>query len=390
MTKSAIVDRAVALSSIDMAALNASVSSAAPATQALQPAAATVRVCRSLGRLLRGRNGAAGGGTTPDLVAADLERNGVAAMFRQLSESPARLASLGSLTRASLLAEAGAQVPSAFPAVAVPALTGQRLIAALAPFCAIATQNPATFADLAQFSTTIGALLPRISAAAARRGASGASLPPFPALPTLPAVSAEMWRPLGVGAMSLNAAAGALTVTAPGTAPRLDPNALARRLDAGAARRSAGPPPIDLSVLGQLVAALAAIDLARRHLSVDLLRPGWQAAMAAATTAAQGLSSRLAPNGAPVIPELEGATALRTTLAGMNQLERSLGFSLRAPDAAQRLGGVMQTLDSAAASPVVIAVGDLPGAADYSLARRLLRELARLYQSLTMSGPARL
>lgn len=378
MDDSAADRRSALLTSLDLSSVDDVLARTDAILPGLATLAAAVLLRRSLAKLMRARSSGTPGAPA---VAAALQQNGVAVALGQIAESPERMAGL---VRLAALGQLGAAGRPAVLGVAVrsPRALSDRALQTLSPLAARIQGQQAQFARLAQFSGAAGVLLP-----VARRPQLGGRGPAlvrgFPAM--TPLTAAHAWPAWSTALAALGGAAGGLRSVG------IDPTRgdvarhLANRLDSLRPPMTSAPAgwASDIPLLGSLVAALTSIDLLRRHLAIDLLRPGWQAGLTRAAAEAARLHGSMATGApAPQAQIVDQLTAMRTTLVNVNQFGNTFGFPLHTADAGRRLQDTMRSLQQAAADPVVGSVTAASSAGDASLIRRLLQELARLYGSV--------
>jgi len=376
------IDQSVsALEALDTAALVGTLGEVSAISSWLTHLAALATLRQSLKKLMPGSIAGASG---PAAVAADLTRNGVGPMLVQLGQSPGRMQALAlvssSISACDPFPAAGIKVG----AVRVPSIDPARILATLQPLMGVASLQLPALASLITLSTAMPML----------RGVSSLTKVVGPKVPAIGLPPVPAGAPWGAWAGSIAALSGTLGgIRRSGYAGPLDAltaEQLLGRVQSAGARPTPTLPHVETSALGSLVTMLSAIQLARKQLAVDLLKPGWPAALsrvtASAVAAQQQFGAVLPPM--PSAQIVGDASALRSTLAGLNRLS-ALGIPLRSPDAAAQLDAKIRILEEAAASPALIARGQ---AADQERLLCLWRDLVRLFHSVigsTARGGAR-
>jgi hypothetical protein len=215
-------------------------------------------------------------------------------------------------------------------------------------------------------------------------------MPGSPTMPAsfdrlLPHANSQPWGSLSAGLVLLSGAIrglNAVGLNLGGSAGGASVPPMAAQLQSLPAPLPLPPMPagIDINALGTLVGTLAAIDLLRRQMSIDLLQPDWQPRLQRAAGAMAQLHAKAPASGMSVTQaDLAALSAMRTTLVSTTGLRNALGFSLRAPEAQARLQGTLQSLQGAGSTG---AASVAPTPSEESVLRRLLNELSRLSASL--------
>jgi hypothetical protein len=142
----------------------------------------------------------------------------------------------------------------------------------------------------------------------------------------------------------------------------------------------------DLAAIGQRIEAMAAMDLVRRELNVDLLSPGWPPKLAAALGRVAQLDaalSRYLPVLNPSAPAAIGKLSMMRSLAqSSNGIEKALGVSLKSPAGVAQLKDVMRTVEARAVQ------APAPPVEESTVVKTLTAQLIALTCSVLGIGPS--